>query len=111
LSFFFKKPKRKKSTTSPQQPDINEENLAAVEEAEYDEQVEQDDEGQIAHDESTVKSVRDRSIEYMKELGVEMTTYEENMALNLFPKVLQLFILHLIFNAFGSGCWTCSSDP
>lgn len=58
-----------------------------MEEAEYDAQVEQDDEGQIAHDEPTVCSIHDQAIEIMREQGVEMTMDEEELALNLFPKV------------------------
>jgi hypothetical protein len=58
-----------------------------MEEAEYDAQVEQDDEGQIAHDEPTVRSIHDQAIEIMREQGVEMTMDEEELALNLFPKV------------------------
>ena len=88
LSFFFKKPKRKKSTTPASSSDpINDDDIAAVEEAEYDAQVEQDDEGQIAHDEPIVLSIHDEAIEIMREQGVEMTRDEEESALNLFPKV------------------------
>ncbi|KAF8809316.1 hypothetical protein BYT27DRAFT_7222541 [Phlegmacium glaucopus] len=65
--------------------------FAAVEEAEYDAQVEQDDEGQIAHDEPTVWSIHDQAIELMREQRVEMTVNEGELALNLFPKV-SLFI-------------------
>ena len=65
LSFFFKKPKKK--TTAPTTGNlIVDEDIAAVEEAEYDAQVEQDDEGQIAHDESTVLSIHDQVMEVMR---------------------------------------------
>jgi hypothetical protein len=86
LSFFFKKPK-KKSTTATTVDIIVDEDIAALEEAEYDAQVEQDDEGQITHDESTVLSIHDQAIEVMRAQGVMMTIEEEQVALNLFPKV------------------------
>lgn len=86
LSFFFKKPK-KKTTTATSVDIIVDEDVAAIEEAEYDAQVEQDDEGQIAHDESTVLSIHDQAIEVMRAQGVRMTREEEQLALNLFPKV------------------------
>jgi len=66
---------------------INDDDIAAIEEAEYDAQVEQDDEGQIAHDKPIVLSIHDQAIEIMSEQGVEMTSHEEESALNLFPKV------------------------
>lgn len=66
---------------------MDEEDIAAVEEAEYDAQVEQDDEGQIAHDEPMVLSMHDQAIEIMKAQGVTMSKTEEQSALNLFPKV------------------------
>ncbi|KAF8802742.1 hypothetical protein BYT27DRAFT_7306160 [Phlegmacium glaucopus] len=85
------KPKRKKSTTPiPSDDPIVDDDIAAVEEAEYDAQVEQDDEGQIAHDEPTVRSIHDQAIELMREQRVEMTVNEEELALNLFPKVAGL---------------------
>ncbi|KAF8812651.1 hypothetical protein BYT27DRAFT_7220809 [Phlegmacium glaucopus] len=78
------KPKRKKSTTPiPSDDPIFDDDIAAVEEAEYDAQVEQDDEGQIAHDEPTVWSIYDQAIEFMRE-------QREELALNLFPKVAGL---------------------
>ncbi|KAF9527495.1 hypothetical protein CPB83DRAFT_768363, partial [Crepidotus variabilis] len=61
--------------------------IAAVEEAELEEQVQQDDDGQIANDESTVKSIRGDAIREMRERGVYMTTEEEKTALNILPKV------------------------
>ena len=74
---------------------------AVLEEAELDAQVEQDDDGQIAHDEPVVKTLRDEAIELMEEMGVEMTTEEEEVALNVFPKVLDfnsMLLLLLITN-------------
>ncbi|KAF8797359.1 hypothetical protein BYT27DRAFT_7229009 [Phlegmacium glaucopus] len=85
------KPKRKKSTIPiPSDDPIVDDDIAAVEEAEYDAQVEQDNEGQIAHDEPTVRSIHDQAIELMREQRVEMTVNEEELALNLFPKVAGL---------------------
>ncbi|KAF8806862.1 hypothetical protein BYT27DRAFT_7004019, partial [Phlegmacium glaucopus] len=74
----------------PSDDPIVDDDIAAVEEAEYDAQVEQDDEGQIAHDEPTVQSIHDQAIELMREQRVEMTVNEEELALNLFPKVAGL---------------------
>ena len=86
LSFFFKKPMKK--TPAPTTGDvIVDKDIAAMEEAEYDVQVEQNNEGQIAHDESTVLSIHDQAIEVMRAQGVRMTREEEQVALNLFPKV------------------------
>ena len=59
--------------------------------------MEQDD-GQIAHDEPTVKTIYDKAIELMEEIGVEMTAEEEEVALNVFPKVLNFNLLLLITN-------------
>ena len=50
LSFFLKKPKKTTTTTDV----IVEKDIVAMEEAEYGAQVGQDDEAQIAHDESTI---------------------------------------------------------
>ena len=50
FSFFFKKPK-KKTTTATIGNIIVDEDIASMEKAEYDAQVEQDDKGQIAHNE------------------------------------------------------------
>jgi archaellin len=75
--------------------------MAVLEEAELDAQVEQDDDGQIAHDEPVVKTLRDEAIELMEQMGVEMTTEEEEVALNVFPKVLDfnsMLLLLLITN-------------
>ncbi|KDR72413.1 hypothetical protein GALMADRAFT_74105, partial [Galerina marginata CBS 339.88] len=72
---------------------IDDEDLAAVEEAEFDAQVEQDDEGQIAHDAQTVRSVHDQAIDIMKGNRVQMTRTEEQTALNLFPKARIIFSL------------------
>ena len=44
-----------------------------MEEAEYDAQVEHNDGGQIAHDESTVLSIHDQAIEVMRAQRVRMT--------------------------------------
>ena len=51
LSFFLKKPKKTTTTTTDV---IVEKDIVAMEEAEYGAQVGQDDEAQIAHDESTI---------------------------------------------------------
>lgn len=88
ISFFFKKPKRNRSNTETQAASVDDLETAVLEEAELDAQVEQDDDGQIAHDEPAVKTLRDEAIELMEEMGVEMTTEEEEVALSVFPKVL-----------------------
>ena len=57
--------------------------------------MEQDDEGQIVHDEPTVWLIHDQAIEIMREQGVEMTMYEEELALNLLPKVSYNYLSYL----------------
>ena len=57
--------------------------------------MEQDDEGQIVHDEPTVRLIHDQAIEIMREQGVEMTMYEEELALNLLPKVSYNYLSYL----------------
>ena len=99
ISFFFKKPKRNQSnreTHSQEAASVDDLETAVLEEADLDAQVEQDDDGQIAHDEPTVKTIRDKAIELMEEIGVEMTAEEEEVALNIFPKVLNFNILLLL---------------
>ena len=58
--------------------------------------MEQDDDGQIAYDEPTVKTIHDKAIELMEEIGVEMIAKEEEVALNVFPKVLNFNLLLLL---------------
>jgi hypothetical protein len=106
ISFFFKKPKRNRSNTgthSQEAASLDDLETAVLEEAELDAQVEQDDDGQIIHDEPIVKTLRDEAIELMEEIGVEMTAEEEEVALNVFPKVfdfnLMLLLLLIMNNA------------
>src|SRR3954465_10149812 len=91
ISFFFKKMKPKKSNTE-NEPTVEEDDIAAEEEASLDAQVEQDDEGQIAHDEATVKSMRDQAIQIMAAQGVRMSAQEKSEALKLFPAVIFYFL-------------------
>ena len=97
ISFFFKKPKQNQSnrkTHSQEAASVDDLETAVLEEADLDAQ---DDDGQIAHDEPTVKTIHDKAIELMEEIGVEMTAEEEEVALNIFPKVLNFNILLLLF--------------
>lgn len=50
----------------------------------------QEDDGQIAHDDAVVKSLRDIAVHEMENEGIEMSEEERKMALKLFPAV-QLF--------------------
>ena len=66
----------------------NDEDIAAAEEAIVDDQVEQDDDGQIEHDREAVKSSHDQVIRDMWVFyKVRMTSEEEKMALGIFPAV------------------------
>jgi len=47
----------------------------------------QEDDGQIAHDDAVVKSLRDIAELEMERRGVEMSQEERRMALKLFPAV------------------------
>jgi hypothetical protein len=47
----------------------------------------QEDDGQIAHDDAVVKSLRDIAIRDMEAEGVVMSDEERQMALKLFPAV------------------------
>jgi hypothetical protein len=68
--------------------DSDNEDIAAAEEVVVDDQVEQDDDGQIEHDRETVKSSRDKAIGDMWAFyQVRMTPEEEKMALRIFPAV------------------------
>jgi len=99
LDFFFKKPKSKRATEIWEdleqvnlESDDSDEELA-VEETVVDDQVEQDDKGQIEHDQGAVKSSCDQAILDMDmEYGVKMTAAEECTALKIFPAVKLLII-------------------
>jgi hypothetical protein len=45
------------------------------------------DDGQSAHDDSVIKSLRGRAIKIMKDQGVVIDRSDEKMALQLFPRV------------------------
>ena len=69
--------------------DSENEDLAAAEEAIVDDQVEQDDDGQIGHDREVVRSSRDQAVYDMRTFyNVQMTSAEEKTALQIFPAVL-----------------------
>jgi hypothetical protein len=99
ICFFFKKPKVKKSVQVESGDRIDEivldagnedeggEDEVVTEEASLDAQASQGDEGQIAHDDEVVKSVRDRAIVDMRRKGVRMSSGEEKMAQKIFPMV------------------------
>jgi len=100
ISFFFKKPKAKKSVQIECGDQIEEiildardeesgaEDDVVTEEVSLDAQASQGDEGQIAHDDEVVKSICDRAIVEMWRKGVRMTQVEEKMAQKIFPMVL-----------------------
>ncbi len=68
--------------------DGDEEDLAAAEEAIVDDQVEQDDDGQIEYDREAVRSSHDQAVQDMRAFyKVKMTPAEEKTALKIFPAV------------------------
>ena len=74
--------------------DNDDQDIAAAEEAIVDDQVEQDDYGQIEHDREAVKSTHDQAIRDMWAFyKVRMTSEEEKMALGIFPAV---YISHFL---------------
>jgi hypothetical protein len=71
----------------------DDEDLAAGEEAVVDDQVEQDDDGQIEHDREVVRSSRDQAVLDMRTFyKVKMTPAEEKTALKIFPAVYFLIL-------------------
>ncbi|PPQ84415.1 hypothetical protein CVT26_006537 [Gymnopilus dilepis] len=103
ISFFFKKPKLKKSTTVARGTDNEEvtefvldngdernpgdEDDPAFEEAQEDARALEEDDGQIVHDEEVVRSICQLAIRDMAKEGLKMTPKEEEEALKLFPAV------------------------
>jgi len=97
ISFFFKQRKAKKVVRVETEDiehevvveagDDDDDNEAVMEEADLDAQAARDDVGQIAHDESVVKSMRQQAIREMARKNVKMTSSEEKDALRLFPMV------------------------
>ncbi|KAF8974785.1 hypothetical protein BDZ97DRAFT_1646609, partial [Flammula alnicola] len=98
--FLFKKPKLTKSVKIPSDNDAAEEehvldprnassneDVAVTEEAIIDALENEDNDGQVAHDEVVVKSLHDVAIQQMAKNGVTMRQAEERMALKLFPAV------------------------
>ena len=72
ISFFFKKLKWNQSnreTHSQEAASVDDLETAVLEEADLDAQVEQDDDGQIAHNEPTVKTICDKAIELICRCG------------------------------------------
>ncbi|PPQ93966.1 hypothetical protein CVT25_014284 [Psilocybe cyanescens] len=61
--------------------------IAAIEEAVVDAEDDGGDDGQVAHDNAVVRSLRDIAIEEMGRKGVMMSSEEEKMALQLFSAV------------------------
>ncbi len=77
--------------------DGDNEDLAAAEEAIADDQIEQDDDGQIGHDREVVRSSRDQAVYDMRTFyKVQMTGVEEKTALQIFPAVLFFHFLKLL---------------
>jgi len=79
------------------EPDDDEEDFAATEQVLVEEDTQEDD-GQVAHDDAVVKSLRDIAVDEMEDQGVVMSETEKRMALKLFPAVQSLFnILKYMF--------------
>jgi hypothetical protein len=105
ISFFFKKPKVRKSVKIPantngqdsdeeieyilDEGDVAEgDDSAAAEEAVIDAEENVEDDGQVAHDDAVVRSLKDVAIQEMAAKNIKMTTAEEREALKLFPAVI-----------------------
>jgi hypothetical protein len=71
---------------------------AAAEEEELTPRDDEDD-GRQAHDEAVLKTMRGQAICLMKDKGISISVAEENMALQLFPRVSVWF-----------ACGSCSND-
>lgn len=76
------------------------EDPVAAEEASVDAQETENDDGQIAHDDAVVKSLRDVAIRDMRAQGIVMTAEENQMALKLFPVVLCYFTCTEIYTDY-----------
>lgn len=113
ISFFFKKPKPKKRvqiaagahTGGYRRPgesndfgeeeevvldegdESDEEEIAVEEEAQASIEADQDDEGQVVHNDYVAKTLREKAIQVMAEKGVHLDYDEEKSALQIFPRV------------------------
>lgn len=67
--------------------DDDDDNVAALEEAQAELEETGEDDGQVAHDDAVVKTLRDVAIQQMAKRGVTMSQEEEKTALKLFPAV------------------------
>ncbi len=67
--------------------DLDENEVATVEEAELDDDPNLADSGKAAHDKVVIRTVRGRAICDMREKGYEIDPDDEKMALSLFPRV------------------------
>ena len=70
--------------------DDDDEDFAATEQVLVEEDIQEDD-GQVAHDDAVVKSLRDIAVRDMEAQDVIMSEAEKRMALKLFPVVQLLF--------------------
>ena len=75
---------------SGDEPDDDDDDFAATEQVLVEEDIQEDD-GQVAHDDAVVKSLRDVAVQEMRAQGVVMSEAEKKMALKLFPAVQSLF--------------------
>jgi hypothetical protein len=66
--------------------DDDDDDFAATEQVLAEEDTQEDD-GQVAHDDAVVKSLRDIAVRDMEDEGVVMSDAEKRMALKLFPAV------------------------
>ncbi|KAG5633037.1 hypothetical protein H0H81_011893, partial [Sphagnurus paluster] len=67
--------------------DDDDDNVAALEEAQAELEETGEDDGQVAHDDAVVKTLCDVAIQQMAKRGVTMSQEEEKTALKLFPAV------------------------
>ncbi|PPQ94387.1 hypothetical protein CVT25_002715 [Psilocybe cyanescens] len=120
ISFFFKKPKVRKTVKVMSDSgdkveqvleagdDSDPEDSAIVEEAMINAQEAENDTRQIAHDDVVVLTLQDVAIQEMADKGVIRMDEEEQQALKLFPAVYFYFLLATHFyNCRFQGFWTC----
>ncbi|KAF9458249.1 hypothetical protein BDZ94DRAFT_1240160 [Collybia nuda] len=93
ISFFFKKPKHKQSADNP---DIEALDIAVMEDAQIDAQIEQDDDSPIKNDAVMVKSFYNQATKIMQKEGVVMTGEEKESALGVSPKSTKQALDHQV---------------
>lgn len=65
----------------------DEEDIAVKEEAQASIDADDDDEGQVVHNDRVAKTLREKAIQFMEGRGVYLDQNEEKIALQIFPWV------------------------